>query len=205
LALRDGDAPPEVATHVAQCAICAAELEDLRRLRDELRRLPVLDPGGDGWERLGWRIGTARRRLIRRRWLAAAAMLIAGAILVAAGLMVSGRQPGRPAARAAADEAVIDHLISASRQLELVLQSPALRSRVLTPGEAAEIVDLEDGIALIDARLAASDAGMPRDQQVVLWTDRVGLLDELLQARGGSPRPLDIQRASMTDGEGRNR
>jgi len=42
LELRDGDPGPGIAEHVAACPECAAELDQLRRLRDAL--------AGMGWE-----------------------------------------------------------------------------------------------------------------------------------------------------------
>jgi anti-sigma factor RsiW len=195
LALRDGDAPPEVARHVDGCASCAAELEELCELKETLCALPELEPESHNWPRIRHAIEADRRRVWRRRVLAAAAVLFVGLSLVASGWLFRDRNVDSPSARAIESDAVIDHLMTASRELEVVLRNPALRSRVLTPREAAQIVVLEDDIAVIDARLADRGPELPPDQAMALWTDRVGLLDELLQARGGSPPARGIQRA----------
>ena len=198
LALRDGDAPPEVERHVDGCPSCAAELDELRELQDELRALPELEPENDCWPRV--REAIEDRRLVwRRRALAAAAILIVGLSLVVSGVLFRDQSGDPPSARAIETDAVIDRLMTASRQLEVVLKNPALRSRVLTPREAAQIVVLEDDIAVIDVRLADRGPELPPDQAMALWTDRVGLLDELLQARGGSPPAKGVQRARFSD------
>jgi len=199
LALRDGDAPPEVARHVDGCPSCAAELDELCELKDVLRALPELEPESNGWPRAREAILADRRRVRRRRLLAAAAVLVVGVSLAASGLLFRDQSVNPPSARAIETDAVIDHLMTASRELEVVLQNPALRCRVLTPREAAQIVVLEDDIAVIDVRLADRGPELPPDQEMALWTDRVGLLDELLQARGGSPPAQGIQRARYFD------
>jgi hypothetical protein len=137
--------------------------------------------------------------------LAAAAALVIGVALMTGGILLDDRAGGPGTASTGEAALEIGNLMSASRELEGVLQNPALKSRVLTPREAAHIVVLEDGIAVIDARLAEPWPDLPSDQAMALWSDRVGLLDELLQVRGGSPPAAHIQRANNANGEGRVR
>ena len=47
LALRDGEADPEVDAHVAECAHCAREVERLGEVADALRSLPQVSPPRD--------------------------------------------------------------------------------------------------------------------------------------------------------------
>ena len=47
LALRDGEGDAAVAAHVADCELCAAELDRLRALTAELRALPAERPEHD--------------------------------------------------------------------------------------------------------------------------------------------------------------
>jgi anti-sigma factor RsiW len=195
LVLLDGEAAPEVTRHVTGCERCTAELERLGELRTALRELPAIEPPEGGWSRVIEAVAADRRRTRHRRLLAAAAAVVVAASLTAAGLVSRQRTIDRPGVQVVEAEDVIDHLMTASRELEEVLQIPALRSRVLTPREAALIVALEDDIALIDSRLAARGPELSSDQAMALWTDRVGLLDELLQARGGSPPLAGFQRA----------
>jgi hypothetical protein len=86
----------------------------------------------------------------------------------------------------------VEHLSAASRELELVLQDPSLRSRVLSPQRAAVIVELEDRIALVDRALAENADQEPGARTVVLWSERVELLDALVAARGGEPREIVV-------------
>lgn len=60
-----------VESHVAECHVCAAELEDVAEARWRLRDLPLLEPPVPL---------TARRP--PRRWLAAAASIAAGLVVI---------------------------------------------------------------------------------------------------------------------------
>jgi hypothetical protein len=183
LALREGSASPDVIAHVAVCERCRSELETLDRVREELWGLPQLQPPPASWDTIRTAVRHRRQLQRRGRWAVVAAALIAG---VALWFLVVEVDVSRPGAISEVTESLdVDELIAASGQLERALQVPSLQSRVLTPHEAAEIVVIEDQIALIDLRLARSSDEFPRRQAVELWSDRVELLDELVQARGG--------------------
>jgi hypothetical protein len=57
---------------------------------------------------------------------------------------------------------------------------------VLSPRRAAVIVDLEDRIALVDTALADPPSAWGVEENVVLWSHRVELLDALVAARVGT-------------------
>jgi hypothetical protein len=65
--LLDGSPAPGVQEHLASCTVCQGELEGLRRMRTQLRDLPLLDPPPDLWSRIEERLpyGGAGRRLGR--------------------------------------------------------------------------------------------------------------------------------------------
>lgn len=47
-----GDARARVEAHLRECAACRMLVEDLRRIREEARTLPKLEPPANGWTRL---------------------------------------------------------------------------------------------------------------------------------------------------------
>ena len=181
LALRDGEGAPEHRRHLLQCPECARRLESMGELRSELRGLPALEPPVGAWERI---LAVQRRQQRARRvlvWAAASAALLVMAVTAGLVLRPEATTPSRfPDARFND----IADLMNASRELEMVLRSPSLRSPVLRPAEAARIVALEDQLALIDTQLVTAGDGLPRSSALALWSDRVELLDELVRARG---------------------
>jgi hypothetical protein len=54
------------------------------------------------------------------------------------------------------------------------------------------IVELEDRIALVDLALAQHTDRQPDERAVVLWSDRVELLDALVTARSGESREFGV-------------
>ncbi len=198
LALRDGEGAPEHRRHLLQCPECARRVEAVAELQDALRGLPEIDPPAGGWQRI---LAEHRRRRARRSvtWAAAAAALVVMAVTAGLVLRPEATTPSRlPDARFND----IADLMNASRELELVLRSPSLRSPVLRPAEAARIVALEDQLALIDTQLVTAGGGLPRNRALALWSDRVELLDELVRARGRFDGEGEIRHAAY-GGEGR--
>lgn len=191
LALRDGDGAAETARHVEQCEHCRAELEEVGAMAKALKSLPSFEAPGGAWTDIRHRVVAHRRRTNRARFGLVAASLIAVATLtlvVRFGVVENDPIPqgiGEP-------RLAVEHLSQASRELELVLQNPSLQSRVLSPGRAAMIVELEDRIALVDIALAHHTGEEPDEGAVVLWSDRVELLDALLTARGGDTREIGV-------------
>ncbi len=183
LALRDGDGSAEAARHAERCGQCRAEIEELRLAADALRSLPECAPPPEAW-------GVIRNSIDRQRRLAVGTRLgVAAALVFAIGLVAVVGRLGAPnggdGVTASSDiRATVEQLSNASRELEMVLQEPSIRSPVLTPRRAAMIVELEDRIALVDLALAQSTE-VPSELEVALWSDRVELLDALVTARGG--------------------
>jgi hypothetical protein len=175
LELRDGVSLPETAAHVADCEVCAAELERLRELRDALRALPEAPPGQDLWPAV---LAGARAEASRKRWLRVgwAAALLAAVITVVAG--VRGTVETIREARAAREAHA---LMAESEQLEVQLRRFQTRDRVMSGLEANMVAELEDRLAVVDARLAtASRRETPDEQTINLWGERVRLLDALV-------------------------
>lgn len=184
LALRDGDGAADTVRHVQRCEICRTELEGLRAMAGALEELSPLEPPSDAWTGIRRRIISRRRRSTRVRLalIAASVLAVATVTMVARFGAVGGdpRQPGIDETRLA-----VEYLSDASRELERVLRDPSLQSPVLSPGRAAMIVELEDRIALVDIALAEHTDRDSFEREVVLWSDRVELLDALVTARGG--------------------
>ena len=172
--------------------------DDSLAVREGLRALPELSPPPGAWDRI---LAVHRRRQRARiawRAAAAAAVVAVGVVLTAVG----PRPPASPPAQAGAGSTEhLRDLVAASRDLERVLRTPALQSPVLRPAEAARIVALEDRIAVIDVELGVVGPGPVGDRAVVLWTDRVELLDQLVRARTGFAESGDVGWAvNRTDG-----
>jgi anti-sigma factor RsiW len=192
LALRDGEVAPEPGRHLLQCPECARRVQEMAALRSALCGLPALEPPAVAWEGI---LAEHRRRQLARRWLAwaaAAAALLVMAVTAGPLLRPTTTRSTAPLALRPADLA---DLMSASRELEMVLRSPSLRSPVLRPAEAARIVALEDQLALVDTQLVAVQAGPSRERELELWSDRVELLDQLVRARGRYDGGGELQNA----------
>ncbi|MGE5236032.1 MAG: hypothetical protein ACM3O7_06775 [Acidobacteriota bacterium] len=175
LELRDGASLPATAAHVEQCPACARELERLKEIRDALRTLPQEGPGRDLWRTVvdGAQVEAARRRWLRVGWAAAA---LAAVITVVAG--VRGTIETVREARAAREAHA---LVAESEQLEVQLRRFQRGDRVMTGLEANMVAELEDRLAVVDARLASAPRrDTPDDQTLNLWSERVRLLDALV-------------------------
>jgi hypothetical protein len=191
LALRDGDGAAETARHVERCEHCRTELEELRAAARALKDLPSFEAPDEAWPEIRHRIVFRRRRSTRARFgLVAASLLAVAAVTL---VMRFGAVEDDPMASGTGEPRLaVEHLSNASRELELVLRNPSLQSRVLSPGRAAMIVELEDRIALVDVALAQNADREPDERAVVLWSDRVHLLDALVTARGGDTRETGV-------------
>jgi hypothetical protein len=60
--LLDGSPAPGVQGHLASCSVCQGELEVLRRMRTQLRDLPMLEPPPGLWSRIEERLPYGRER-----------------------------------------------------------------------------------------------------------------------------------------------
>jgi hypothetical protein len=180
LALRDGEGAPEQRRHLLECSECAGQVEAMGELRSALRGLPELEPPAGAWPEILVEHRRRQRAWRRLAWVAAAAALLVMAMT--AGLLLRPATTGSTALPAPRPDELAD-LMSASRELETVLRSPALRSPVLRPAEAARIIALEDQLALVDTQLVTIQDGPSRELALALWSDRVELLDQLVRAR----------------------
>jgi hypothetical protein len=195
LALRDGDGSADVRRHVQGCERCRTEIEELRLAGDALCALPQYTPPEGSWEFIRHRLVTRNRKPLDVRLGVAAAVLFALATAAIIARLGSGVGTLESVSSGETKEAV-EQLSNASRELELVLRDGTLQSPVLSPRQAAMIVELEDRIALIDLAIAQSHETEPDVRAVALWSDRVELLDALVTARGGAVRTDGVVRAS---------
>lgn len=202
LALRDGDGSAGVRCHVEGCELCRAEIEELRLAREALRALPQCPPPEGSWEVIRHRFVARRRKPIDVRLGVAAAVLLALSTAAIIGRL--GPRIGTLESVSGDDtKEAVEQLSSASRELELVLRDGSLQSPVMSPRQAAMIVEIEDRIALIDLAIAQSPETEPDVRAVALWSDRVELLDALVTARGGEVRTDGVVRASNRKQGGR--
>jgi len=183
VALRDGEALPEVAEHVRGCPACAAELERLDAVRRSLAELPEERPARDVWPAVHAAALQARqtRRLARAGWAAAALAAVFTAAVTVRGVVETIEE-----SRAAK---ATNELVAQSQQLEAALQAYQARDRVMTGWQANTVSQLEDRLATLDSRLTRG-AERSRDS-LPLWQERVELLQALVEARAGrDDRPV---------------
>ena len=175
LELRDGAAAAAVSDHVAACPECAAELERLRRLRDDLRALPAIAPERDHWPAIAAAAEAerGRRRLARAGWAAAS---VAAVVSLVAG--VRGTVEAVQEMKVARE---VKSLVAESQRLEQALRSPDVGGRVVDDRVGGTIVNLEDRIAYTDAKRAPETKTTLASQEALqLWHERVRLLDALV-------------------------
>jgi len=177
LALQTGEAAPETAAHVRGCPACAAELARLDAVRRSLAELPEERPSGDVWPAVRAAALAARqtRRLVRTGWAAAAAAAVFTAAVTVRGVVETLAE-----SRAARETRT---LVAQSQQLEEALHGYQGRERVMTGWEASTVSQLEDRLAMVDARLARG--GEPSPDALSLWQERVDLLRALVDTRAG--------------------
>lgn len=179
LALRDGDrsepAFASAALHLEQCATCRAELEALHQRTARLRALATTAPARDQFPAIRARLQWEQQR--RRRLYSVAGMAAAAALVLA----VIGADLLAPRPLDAEDQ--IANAISRSQALEQTLHDWAPDSRVMDARTAMVVIDLEDRIAAVDARLQQA-ARLERSErlqhEISLWQERVGLMNALV-------------------------
>jgi len=194
LALRDGEPTSETSAHVADCRTCAAEVERLRGTAAALRALPELRPPVDRWPavRAAFEVRQRRKRL---EWIGGAALALAASLTLAVVAPRALRQMPGPAPIAthrpppsASEDGELDALVRRSQRLEAALSRYEPAGRVMDASSASTVAEIEDSIALIDARLSTTSTGRAPSHEVVgLWRDRVKLMDELVQAHDARP------------------
>jgi anti-sigma factor RsiW len=174
LAVRDGEAAPDSVAHVAACPACHAEVERLREVQRALRSLPARRPDADLWPAVRSRLDEERWR---RRWRlygsVAASIALAVTLLAAVRGGLEAYHEARLATRTKA-------LVAQSQLLERTLRSYQASSPV-SGRTVSDLVEIEDRIAVIDARLAQlGEVRTARTDTLALWRERVTLLDALV-------------------------
>lgn len=183
LALRDGDRSEpglaEAQWHFGTCSRCQSELDRLHQRTARLRALPTLVPAGNEFPAVRQRVAVERRRSHWR--LAETVGLAAAAVLV---FTVIGRDIVHPTRLDA--EQQLRTAMSKSQQLEQRLRAWNPDARVIDGQTAIVVIQLEDKIADLDARLQAAAKHVrsaPTDEEVSLWQQRVGLMNALVDVR----------------------
>lgn len=184
LSLRDGEpVDSRVASHVADCADCAAALAGASTLRDRLRALPpAADEPGDGWAAVQSRLAARERGLRRRSHLTSLAAAASVATLALLAALRFQETPIRPAAPAQAATTVAE-LRARSQALEAMLAALPERPAVARGGTAVPIDTLESQVQWLDHQLSTAADAMPAPQAEQLWRDRVEVMNSLVQLR----------------------
>ena len=151
IAVRDGEVRADSALHVSSCPECAAELNRLRSLRVALAALPDELPPRDLWPVV--RAGAMAERR-RRAWIRVARVAagLAAAFTVAIG--VRGAIEAFAEAKLARQAQA---LVAESQRLEHELHASERQGRVMTGRTAGAVIQLEDRIAYLDARLSRAE------------------------------------------------
>lgn len=166
-------------THLAGCAACRAELEAVRTLRADARRLPgSIQPPSDLWPAIDRRLdpdagvplSRARPGRLRRRVaLGAAAVLIAVASSVVTLWVTADRD--RPRAAALIDTGTLLPIeVDYARAAEDLEQVLAVRRDALSP---ATVEVLERNLRVIDQAIAEARAALENDPANRLLTERL--------------------------------
>ncbi|MCH8254637.1 MAG: hypothetical protein IID06_04745 [Gemmatimonadetes bacterium] len=173
LAIRDGQGSQGALRHLDECDECCNELELLHQRVAALKALPSLRPPRDRWSVVRDEV-LARRARARRRfggWLTAAAAASVALAIGLGGLVTPAVQEPDPLAE----------LVSEAQMLERALRTMRPETRVLTGRIAGAVAALEDRLELLDVRFErARVQRLSRERVIVLWQERVGLMDALV-------------------------
>lgn len=180
VAVRDGDRsePGFVAAHahVDRCQQCRAELDRLHQRTARLRALARLEPDTDQFPVVMARLA-ADRRHIRHRIAAITGLAAAAALAIT----VVGADLVAPPSLDASQQ--LQTAMSRSQLLERTLNDYNPEQRVLDGRTIELIIQLEDRIAAVDARLQDVihlEASKRLAAEVALWQERVGLMSALV-------------------------
>lgn len=173
LAIRDGQGSQGALRHLDECDECCHELELLHQRVAALRALPSLRPPRDRWSEVRDEVLAQRARARRRfgGWLTAAAAASVALAIGLGGLVTPAAQEPDPLAE----------LVSEAQMLERALRTMRPETRVLTGRIAGAVAALEDRLELLDVRFEqARVQRLSREKVIVLWQERVGLMDALV-------------------------
>jgi hypothetical protein len=192
LAVRDGDRSEaglaEAHRHVAACPHCRQEVDRLHQRTARLRALPELAPATDQFPAIRQRLAFERRHLRHRR--VAMVGLAAAAALVLT--VVGGDLVAPPALDASAQ---LRSAMDRNTFLEQTLDAWGPDERIIDGRTIDLVLDLEDRIAEVDARLEHA-ARLRRDDrlphQLELWQERVSLMTALVDVHLSKTTNLDL-------------
>ncbi|MFB3112443.1 MAG: hypothetical protein ACE10G_10455 [Gemmatimonadales bacterium] len=173
LAIRDGQGSQGALRHLDECDECCHELELLHQRVAALKALPGLRPPRDRWSAVRDDVLAERARTRRRfgGWLTAAAAASVALAIGLGGLVTPAAQQPDPLAE----------LVSEAQMLERALRTMRPETRVLTGRMAGAVAALEDRLELLDVRFErARVQRLSREKVIVLWQERVGLMDALV-------------------------
>jgi len=166
----------EAEQHLAQCAACRAEADQLDQRVARLKALPTLKPSRDEWPVVHSRLRAEVRRR-RARKFGGAGLALAASVA----LLLFFRDASTPATLTAST--ALSEAMTRSGQLEQMLQSYDADRR-MTDGHTAGVAGaLEDRIARIDRELEMAQLRSARERDAALldlYRERVGLLDALV-------------------------
>ena len=172
-ALRDGEGTAWARKHVEGCAVCQKEFDALHQRVAQLRALATLNPPRDRWPAIRAELQAERRksRMVKVRW---------GTVALAASLVGVVAIRGVEIRKADTEQSQdLAQLVSQSQRLQDQLREFDPGNRVMSGATAGAVADLEDRIAAVDAELGQV-RGMPRDNLVGLWRQRVQLMQGLV-------------------------
>lgn len=192
LAVRDGErgdpGSAEAHRHVAACVPCRRELDRLHQRTAQLRALPELAPETNQFPAVRQRLAFERRHTLQRRMglvgLAAAAALVL--------TVVGGDLATPPALEASAQ---LRSAMDRNTFLEQTLHAWGPDERVIDGQTIDVVLDLEDRIAEVDARLEYAAQLRRTDRlphQLELWQERVSLMTALVDVHLTKTTNLDL-------------
>lgn len=195
LSLRDGE-PVDAADreHLANCAACRSQLDDLESMQARLRSLPVLDAKAGGWAGVQARL--AQRGAAARQRTSVARLAVAASIAVIA-VTVAWRAVDERSARdvasisratpVAAEEALaldrVAQLQSQSQALDHMLAAIGERPAIERGGTAVPIESLEAQVQWVDHKLSDGGDTLAATSAEQLWRERVDLMNSLVRLR----------------------
>jgi hypothetical protein len=199
LAVRDGEPLDALARAAVESSpLHGREVERLRRVQSGLRALPALAPPPGVLPRV--LEAKDAKGLERGRWVRFAAGAGVAAAVATAAIVYVTTSGGAAQPAAITPVVVAGNVLSAqppaavpmsyvplaeeSARLEQMLAALPARRVLMTGATASTIAGLEDRIAFVDEQLSYGAADrLPTPQRVALWSDRVELMNALVNVR----------------------